>query len=141
MARTHGKDVDFSLDGQAIEADLDSLSIAFDVGEADTTAFTDTWQTFLAGKKSTTVSIGGTYNTASNLADEQVFEAIGNGVVTMLADITGSGPATNDPVYTCTASGLTGALVTSYSVSLPVGDKATLSASLQMSGSTTRVVA
>tara|TARA_Y100000310_G_scaffold173281_1_gene173466 strand:- start:571 stop:996 length:426 start_codon:yes stop_codon:yes gene_type:complete len=140
MARTHGKSLDLSLDGQAIEADIDTFGITFNVPESEITAFADPWGNFLAGKKDVTATLSGAYNTAANLADEQVFEAIGSGPVTMLADMTGSGPDTNDPVYTCTASGLTGALVTNYSVSLPVGDKATLSASLQMSGSTTRAV-
>ena len=140
MARTHGKNVDFSFDGQAIEGDLTNVSYTFDIPEAEVTSFTDVYGNFLAGKTNVTATVSGTFNTAANRADEQLFEAIGGGVVTSLFDVTGGGPDTNDPVYTCTASGLSGALVTSYSASFPAGGAATFSASIQNSGATTRAV-
>ena len=45
MARTHGKDADFSFDGVAIEDELSSVSLNFTVPEADITAFGDSYQT------------------------------------------------------------------------------------------------
>ena len=79
---------------------------------------------------------------AASQGDATIFDHITltSGPKTLVFDPDGAGPATNRPQYTCTSSGLTGALVTSYSISLPVGGAATYSASFQCSGATTRAV-
>ena len=46
MARTHGKDADFSFDSVALEDELNSATLNFTVPEADITAFSDTYQNF-----------------------------------------------------------------------------------------------
>ena len=41
MARTHGKDADFSFDSVALEDELSSVTLNFTVPEADVTSFSD----------------------------------------------------------------------------------------------------
>ena len=140
MARTHGKDSNFSFNGVSIEDELNSISMSASVAESDVTAFADAYQNFLAGKKNVTFDISGSLDMAASQGDATIFDHLHaiSGPKTLIFDPDGAGPDTNSPEYTCTSSGLTGALVTSYSISLPVGGAATYSASFQCSGSTTR---
>ena len=140
MARTHGKDSNFSFNGVAIEDELNSVTMNASVAESDVTAFADVYQNFLAGKKNVTFDIAGSLDMAASQGDATIFDHITltSGPLTLVFDPDGAGPDTNSPEYTCTSSGLTGALVTNYSITLPVGGAATYSASFQCSGSTTR---
>ena len=140
MARTHGKDSNFSFNSVSIEDELNSISMSASVAESDVTSFADTYQNFLAGKKNVTFDIAGSLDMAASQGDATIFDHLHtiSGPKTLVFDPDGAGPDTNSPEYTCTSSGLTGALVTSYSISLPVGGAATYSASFQCSGSTTR---
>ena len=143
MARTHGKDTNFSFNGVAIEDELNSVTMNATVGETDITAFGDTYQNFVAGKKSVSFDVSGAVDMdfASD-GDATIFDHISltSGPKTLVFDPDGAGPDTNSPEYTCTSSGLTGAVCSSYSVSLPVGSPATYTATFQCSGSTTRAV-
>ncbi len=141
MARLMGSDANFSFNAVAIEDELNSININFTIPESDITSFADVWQNFLAGKKNTTTDIQGSLDMAAASGDITIFEAMAGGVVSTVFDPTGSGPGSNDPEYQCTASGLTGVLVASHTISLPVGDKASYSTTLQHSGSTTRATA
>ena len=143
MARTHGKDSNFSFNGVAIEDELNSVTMNAAIAEADITAFNDSYQNFLAGKKSVSFDVSGLLDMdfASD-GDATIFDHISlmSGPKTLVFDPDGSGPDTNSPEYTCTSSGLTGAICSSYTINLPVGDAASYSASFQCSGSTTRAV-
>jgi len=140
MARTHGKDSNFSFNGVSIEDELNSVTMSASVGESDVTAFADVYQNFLAGKKNVTFDIAGSLDMAASQGDATIFDHLTttSGPKTLVFDPDGAGPDSNSPEYTCTSSGLTGALVTSYSITLPVGGAATYSATFQCSGSTTR---
>ena len=142
MARTHGKDSNFSFNGVAIEDELNSITMNATVAESDISAFGDTYQTFLAGKKNITFDVSGALDMAASQGDVTIFDHIHSisGPKTLVYDPDGAGPDTNSPEYTCTSSGLTGALCTSYTINLPVGGAATYSATFQCSGSTTRAV-
>ena len=142
MARTHGKDSNLSFNGVSIEDELSSVTMNATVGESEVTAFADVYQNFLAGKKDISFDISGSLDMAASQGDATIFDHITlpSGPKTLVFDPDGAGPDTNSPEYTCTSSGLTGALVTSYSISLPVGGAATYSASFQCSGATTRAV-
>ena len=142
MARTHGKDSNFSFNGVSIEDELNSITMNATVAESDISAFGDTYQTFLAGKKNITFDVAGALDMAASQGDVTIFDHIHSisGPKTLVYDPDGAGPDTNSPEYTCTSSGLTGALCTSYTINLPVGGAATYSASFQCSGSTTRAV-
>ena len=134
MARLFGGNADFFLDDTWIEGELDSITINFDVPVGDITAFEDTYQTVVTGKKNATIELAGALDEASGKAAEVIFECIGAGVKTSKFEPEG----TTSYYYQCSASGLTGTLVSSYSISLPVGDKASFTASLQNSKNTTR---
>ena len=142
MARTHGKDSNFSFNGVAIEDELNSVTMSASVGESDVTSFADVYQNFLAGKKDVSFDIAGTLDMAASQGDATIFDhlTLTSGPKTLVFDPDGAGPDTNSPEYTCTSSGLTGAICSSYSISLPVGGAATYSATFQCSGSTTRAV-
>ena len=142
MARTHGKDGNFSFNGVAIEDELNSVTMNATVGESDITAFGDSYQTFLAGKKNVTFDVSGALDMAASQGDATIFDhlTLTSGPKTLVYDPDGAGPDTNSPEYTCTSSGLTEALCTSYTINLPVGGAATYSATFQCSGSTTRAV-
>ena len=142
MARTHGKDSNFSFNGVAIEDEWNSITMNATVAEADLTAFGDAYQNFVAGKKSVTFDIAGSLDMAATQGDATIFDhlTLTSGPKTLVFDPDGAGPDTNSPEYTCTSSGLTGAICSSYSISLPVGGAATYSATFQCSGSTTRAV-
>jgi hypothetical protein len=143
MARIHGKNANFSFNGVAIEDELNSITMNAAASEADITAFADTYQNFLVGKKAVTFDVAGFLDADfSGDGDATIFDHISltSGPKTLVYDPSGSGPDTNDPEYTCTSSGLTGAICSSYSITLAVGSAATYSASFQCSGSTTRAV-
>ena len=141
MGRVHGKNANFSYNAVAMEDELDSIIQTATVPKADITAFNDAWQNVLAGKKSVATEVAGTLDPAAGAGDATLFAGIGAGPLSTIFDPTGSGPGANDPEYQCTLSGLTGALVKSYRITLPVGERAGYSATLQHSGSTTRAVA
>ena len=142
MARTHGKDSNFSFNGIAIEDELNSVTMNATVAEADVTAFSDAYQNFIAGKKNVTFDVAGAQDILASQGDATIFDhlTLTSGPKTLVFDPDGAGPDTNSPEYTCTSSGLTGAICSSYSISLPVGGAATYSATFQCSGSTTRAV-
>ena len=143
MARTHGKDSNFSFNGVAIEDELNSVTMSAAVAETDITSFSDVYQNFLAGKKGVSFDVAGALDMdfASD-GDATIFDhlTLVSGPKTLIFDPDGAGPDTNSPEYTCTSSGLTGAICSSYTINLPVGDAATYSATFQCSGSTTRAV-
>ena len=142
MARTHGKDSNFSFNGVAIEDALNSITMNATVAESEVTAFSDAYQNFTAGKKNVTFDVAGSLDMAASQGDATIFDHLHttSGPKTLVYDPDGAGPDTNSPEYTCTSSGLTGAMCSSYSISLPVGGAATYSATFQCSGSTTRAV-
>jgi len=142
MARTHGKDSNFSFNGVAIEDELSSITMNATVAESDVTAFSDTYGNFLAGKKGVSFDVAGSLDMAASQGDATIFDHLttSSGPKTLVFDPDGAGPDTNSPEYTCTSSGLTGAICSSYTINLPVGGAATYSASFQCSGSTTRAV-
>ena len=142
MARTHGKDSNFSFNGVSIEDELSSITMNATVAEAEVTAFADAYSNFLAGKKTVTFDVSGSLDMAASQGDATIFDhlTLTSGPKTLIYDPDGAGPDTNSPEYTCTSSGLTGALCTNYTINLPVGGAATYSATFQCSGSTTRAV-
>ena len=142
MARTHGKESNFSFNSVAIEDELNSITMNATVAESEVTAFSDTYQNFIAGKKGVSFDVAGTLDLATSQGDATIFDHIHttSGPKTLVFDPDGAGPDSNSPEYTCTSSGLTGAICSSYTINLPVGGAATYSATFQCSGSTTRAV-
>ena len=77
MARTHGKDVDFAFDSVALEDELSSVTLNFEVPEAEITAFGDPWQNYLAGKPTATFDIEGALDPAASQGDVTIFGELG----------------------------------------------------------------
>ena len=77
MARTHGKDVDFSFDSVALEDELNNVRLRFDVPEAEITAFADAWQNFLAGKPTATIQADGSLDPQAGAGDITIFNELG----------------------------------------------------------------
>ena len=98
MARTHGKDSNFSFNGVAIEDELNSVTMNATVGESDVTAFADTYSNFLAGKKGVSFDVSGAVDMdfASD-GDATIFDHITltSGPKTLIFDPDGAGPDTN----------------------------------------------
>jgi hypothetical protein len=59
MARTHGKDTNFSFNGVAIEDELNSVTMNAAVSESEITAFSDSYGNFLPGKKNVSFDVAG----------------------------------------------------------------------------------
>jgi predicted secreted protein len=77
MARTHGKDADFSFDSVALEDELNQATLNFEVPEAAITSFGDAWQNFIAGKPTATLDIQGSLDPASSQGDVTIFGELG----------------------------------------------------------------
>ena len=122
MARTHGKDTNFSFNGVAIEDELSSVTMDIAVGESDITAFNDTYQNFLAGKPTATVDISGFADLASSQGDATIFGELG----------------LEGEEWDFEPDGSTGyngfAIVTSYSITSTVGGPITYTASFRHNG-------
>lgn len=141
MSRVHGKDAKYSFNAVDLDDELNTITQQATVPSAEITSFDDLWGNHLAGKKNITTDIAGSLDLASGEGHNAIFDALGGGPVSTVFDLTGNGPNTNDPEYQCTASGLSGVLVSSYSMSLGVGQPGTYAATMQHSGLTTRAVA
>jgi len=122
MARTHGKDADFSFDSVALEDELSSATVNFSVPEADITAFADSWQNFLAGKPTATMDADGAWDPASSQGDATIFGELG----------------LEGEEWDFEPDGSTGyngfAIVTSYSITASVNDAIKYSLSLRHNG-------
>ena len=122
MARTHGKDADFTFDSVAIEDELNSVTLNFTVPEADITAFGDSYQNFLAGKPTATIDVAGFADLASSQGDATIFGELG----------------LEGEEWDFEPDGSTGyngfAIVTSYSITSTVGGPITYSASFRHNG-------
>ena len=76
MARAMSN-LDFSFDGEVLESQVSTASINFTVPESDITSFNDSWQNFLAGKPTATISFSGPADLASSEGDITIFGELG----------------------------------------------------------------
>ena len=129
MARTHGKDADFSFDSVALEDELNSATLNFTVPEADITSFSDAYQNFLAGKPTATIDVSGFADLAASQGDVTIFGELG----------------LEGEEWDFEPDGTTGyngfAIVTSYSISSTVGGPITYSAAFRHNGGSAGAVA
>ena len=121
MARTHGKNADFSFNAVAIEDELSEISQSIDVASSDITAFADVYQTALAGKKSVKTELTGSLDLEASQGIKTLQAAIGGGPLSTIFEPDGTTAiGAGNPYYKCTASGLTGAFVASLPILFPV---------------------
>ena len=139
MARIHGKNTDYSYNAIVIEDELSQVVQTADVPQADITSFADAYQNAVAGKKSFRTELTGALDQAASQGIKTLQAGMGAGTKSTIFEPDGTtAVGVNNPYYKTTASGLTGAYVASLRISLPVGDKAGYTATIQHSGETTR---
>ena len=122
MARITGKDADVVFNSVNLDDESGQYSLDFDVDEIEITAFADAWKNFLAGKPSLSLNISGTVDLAASQGDATIFAALGGAALT----------------YDVEPDGVTGyngyAIVTKYSINVPVSGPVTYSATLRHNG-------
>lgn len=121
MARVMSE-TDFVYAGVAIEDEVNSVEMAVSVPESDITAFADTWQNFLAGKPTATISAEGSWDPASSQGDDTIFNDLG-------------GPAQTWDFEPDGATGYNGyAIITGYTVRSQVNQAVAYSLALRHNG-------
>lgn len=132
MAFVHGKNTVFKIDNsggslQDISAYLDSVDFPQTSDTAEVTTFGDSSKEYIVGLKDSTISISGSWDSAS--------DAILAGILGGAAGTFEYGPAGSTPGLVK----FTGeAICTGYTVNGTVGDKVTFSAEFQVTGAITR---
>ena len=132
MAFVHGKSTDFSIDDTSgtprnISAYVNSVDFPDNVETAETTAFGSTAKSYIVGLTDATISVSG------------LWDATLDGYISG-----GAEPASRSFIFGPAGSTVSNikytgeAIVTSYSISNPVGDVVTFSLDLQVTGAVTR---
>lgn len=133
MAFVHGKTADFRLDDSGgtlrdISAYCDSVDFPQTADTAETTTFGAGSKTYLAGLKDSTISISGSWDAT---LDGYLAPVVGQ-AATVSFQYGPAGTTAGNIKFTGEA------ILTSYQVSAPVGDKVSFSAELQVTGAVTR---
>ena len=122
MARGSIGSADFVFNSVALEDELNSATLAFDVPTADITAFSDTYQNVVAGKPAAKMDVAGAWDPAASQGDATIFAALGGAALTWDFEPDGT-------------TGYNGyAVVNSYSVTASVTDAVKYTASFQHNG-------
>jgi hypothetical protein len=128
MAFRHGKNAALTLNTKDLSTFLDNLDISFDLDTADTTAFGSTWKSSIGGVPSGKVDISGFYDPTATTGPGAVLFPLVTAGTAVTALVYPGGTASGQTLYTIT----TGAIVTSYSESSPVGGVVSFKASIQV---------
>ena len=133
MAFTHGKDSVFKLDNASGSlTDISSFVNNVDFPEtaevSETTTLGADNKTYIAGLKDATISLAGLWDATA----DAIFGAVVGQSATLSYEYSPEGTASGKIKYTGEA------ILTSYSISSPVGDAVGYSADLQVSGAVTR---
>lgn len=133
MAFVHGKSAYFNLDTVGgsptdLSAYADQIEQSFERELADTTTFGSTAHTFIPGLRNGTFSVSGPYD-PTLAAHLEAIDAAHPASLTFVVGPQGSTAGQRKYTGEC--------LMSSYSPSLPVGDKNTWSAEFQCSGAVT----
>jgi predicted secreted protein len=130
MAFRHGRLAEITVNTKALSTFCESADLSIDVDTADTSTFTSTWKTALAGLAGGKVDLKGFYDPTATTGPAAVLTAlIGTAPFAVLVYPGGN---TSGQV----SRGFN-AILTSYSEGSPVGDKVTFSASLLVTGAIT----
>lgn len=128
MAFRHGKNAALTLNAGALAAFLTNVDLSFDVDAADTTTFGATWKSALAGVPAGKCDFTGNYDPTATTGPGAIVWACIAGAVPVTALIYPGGTAAGQALWTVTS----GALVTSYSESSPVGGIVTFKGSFDI---------
>ena len=133
MAFTHGKDSVFKLDNASgsltdISSFVNNVDFPETADVSETTTLGADNKTYIAGLKDATISLSGLWDATA----DAIFGAVVGQSATLSYEYSPEGTASGKIKYTGEA------ILTSYSISSPVGDAVGYSADLQVSGAVTR---
>ena len=135
MAKFAATDYFVSISGTDFSSSLNSVELAEEADNLETTAFGSTWRTRIGGLKQASLTLNFMQDFAAGSVDATLNPLLGSIATVIIKPTSGTVTATN-PSYTMTA------LVTQYSpFASSVGDIATLSVTWPISGSVTRATA
>lgn len=117
MAFRHGKNAALVLDSKTLTTFMNSMDTSWDLDTADTTTFTATWKSALAGVPGGKIDIGGLYDPTATTGPAAILWGLFTGAVPVTGLVYPGGTASGQRLWTITS----GCLVTSYSESSPVG--------------------
>jgi hypothetical protein len=135
MAKFAATDYFVSINGTDFSTSLNSVELAEEADNLETTAFGSTWRTRIGGLKQASLTLNFMQDFAAGSVDAVLNPLLGSIATVVVKATSGTVSATN-PTYTMTA------LVTQYSpFASSVGDIATLSVTWPVSGSVVRATA
>lgn len=135
MAKFVATDYNISVGGSDLSSSIAAVTLDVSAEEQETTAFSSSWRTRIAGLKDASVSLDFHQDFGASSVDATLWPLLGGTVEIVLKPTSGSVSATN-PTYTFTA------LVTEYQpFASSVGDLATLSVSWPVVGEVARATA
>lgn len=132
MAKFAATDYAVTINGSDFSTSLNSVELAQEADDLETTAFGSSWRTRIGGLKQATLTLNFMQDFAAGSVDATLNPLLGS-IATVVIKPTSSAVGTANPSYTMTC------LVTQYSpFASSVGDVATLSVSWPVSGSVVR---
>ena len=135
MAKFAATDYAITINGSDFSSSLNSVELAQEADDLETTAFGSTWRTRIGGLKQASLTLNFMQDFAAGSVDATLNPLLGS-IATVVIKPTSSSVGTTNPSYTMTC------LVTQYSpFASSVGDVATLSVTWPVSGSVVRATA
>jgi hypothetical protein len=132
MAKFAATDYDIKINGSDFSTTLNSVELAQEADDLETTAFGSSWRTRIGGLKQASLTLNFMQDFAAGSVDATLNGLLGSIATVVIKPTSGTVTSTN-PTYTMTA------LVTQYSpFASSVGDIATLSVTWPVSGSVVR---
>jgi hypothetical protein len=135
MAKFAATDYFVSINGTDFSTNLNSVELAQEADDLETTAFGSSWRTRIGGLKQASLTLNFMQDFGAGSVDATLNPLLGSIATVVIKPTSGTVNSTN-PTYTMTA------LVTQYSpFASSVGDIATLSVTFPISGTVTRATA
>lgn len=135
MAKFAATDYAITINGSDFSSSLNSVELAQEADDLETTAFGSTWRTRIGGLKQASLTLNFMQDFAAGSVDATLNPLLGS-IATVVIKPTSSAVGTTNPSYTMTC------LVTQYSpFASSVGDVATMSLQWPVSGSVVRATA
>ena len=132
MAKFAATDYFVSINGSDFSTNLNSVELAQEADDLETTAFGSSWRTRIGGLKQASLTLNFMQDFGAGSVDATLNPLLGSIATVVIKPTSGTVTSTN-PTYTMTA------LVTQYSpFASSVGDIATLSVTFPVSGAVVR---
>jgi hypothetical protein len=135
MAKFAATDYAITINGASFSTNLNSVELAQEADDLETTAFGQGWRTRIGGLRNATVTLNFMQDFGAGSVDATLNPLLGSIATVVIKPTSGTATATN-PSYSAEC------LVTQYSpFASSVGDIATLSVTWPVSGTVTRATA